>query len=432
MPASPACRLRWTWCASSRRVPPRWSRGCGAARGSQAADPSSSWISICVTRAGRSVSRCTDSPGAPWPARSAAPPPTVAQSAGCWRRRSGTRAGSRPRRGQAGVGSAAHHVVLCGLSPVQVERLGAGLPDSQCVALQAGQAQSLAQRYSDHALACFERIQGILRGKPHGKVLVQLVVADQPEQALLAGLSGLLKTAALENPQLIGQVILVPADLTGEALGRYLGDEQRGGGEALIRYTHGGRQVWRWQEVAADPAPPPIAFQDPGVYLITGGLGALGRVFTQEILARTREARVVLTGRSALTAATQAVVDALSPVGGRVRYRPVDLGDLEAVRRLMAAIQDEDGPLRGILHSAGMIADQFILKKAGAQFREVLAPKVTGTFNLDAASQAVALDFFVLFSSLAGATGNWAKPITRPRMGFWTSSRRIAIDRWRP
>ena len=158
--------------------------------------------------------------------------------------------------------------------------------------------------------------------------------------------------------------------------------------------------------MAADPAPPPIAFQDPGVYLITGGLGALGRVFSQEILARTREARVVLTGRSALTAATQAVVDALSPVGGRVRYRPVDLGDLEAVRRLMAAIQDEDGPLRGILHSAGMIADQFILKKAGAQFREVLAPKVTGTFNLDAASQAVALDFFVLFSSLAGATGN--------------------------
>ena len=125
---------------------------------------------------------------------------------------------------------AAHHVVLCELSPVQVERLGARLPDSQCVALQAGQAQSLAQRYSDHALACFERIQGILRGKPHGKVLVQLVVADQPEQALLAGLSGLLKTAALENPQLIGQVILVPADLTGEALGRYWGTSSAAGG----------------------------------------------------------------------------------------------------------------------------------------------------------------------------------------------------------
>src|SRR5204863_10185632 len=64
------------------------------------------------------------------------------------------------------------------------------------------------------------------------------------------------------------------------------------------------------------------------------------------------------------------------------------------------------GQLNGILHSAGMIADNFILKKGGAEFIEVLAPKVTGTFNLDEASKDVELDFFVLFSSIAGAMGN--------------------------
>src|SRR5213076_836806 len=45
-------------------------------------------------------------------------------------------------------------------------------------------------------------------------------------------------------------------------------------------------------------------------------------------------------------------------------------------------------------------------KKAAAELREVLAPKVTGTFNLDQASRDVELDFFVLFASIVGAMGN--------------------------
>ncbi|MCU1347161.1 MAG: hypothetical protein JWO56_191, partial [Acidobacteria bacterium] len=49
---------------------------------------------------------------------------------------------------------------------------------------------------------------------------------------------------------------------------------------------------------------------------------------------------------------------------------------------------------------------EFILKKPAAQFRQVLAPKVAGTLHLDQASRDVELDFFVLFSSFAGAMGN--------------------------
>ena len=96
----------------------------------------------------------------------------------------------------------------------------------------------------------------------------------------------------------------------------------------------------------------------------------------------------------------------LSTQAGRVSYRQLDLGDLDRVERLVASIQDEHGQLTGILHSAGMIADEFILKKGSVEFSEVLVPKVTGTFNLDQASQDVELDFLVLFSSIAGAMGN--------------------------
>src|SRR5262245_49569834 len=299
-----------------------------------------------------------------------------------------------------------HNVILCELSEIDAKELGASVPHSHCLSLQAERQKNIAQRYSEYALACFERIQSILRGKPAGKSLAQIVIGDHQEQALFAGVSGLLKTAALENPRLVGQLILVPAQITAEELAWLLQEEKTRRPDPLIKYEQGARQVLRWQEAPEDQETPPIAFKDHGVYLITGGLGGLGLLFIMEILAQARQSRVVLTGRSALGAENQSLLDALSAQEGRLIYRQVDLGDLDQVKRLIADIQGECGRLNGVLHCAGMIADNFILKKTGGEFREVLAPKVTGTYNLDQASQDVELDFFALFSSIAGAMGN--------------------------
>src|SRR5205085_542925 len=147
-------------------------------------------------------------------------------------------------------------------------------------------------------------------------------------------------------------------------------------------------------------------FRDDGVYLISGGLGALGLVFAKEIVERTRQAKVVLTGRVALSAEKQARLNELS---GRASYRQLDLGDLTQVEQLVAGIVREHGRLDGIVHCAGMVADNFIVKKTAAEFRDVLAPKVAGTFNLDHASRDIELDFFVLFSSIAAALGNFGQ-----------------------
>src|SRR5947209_7482029 len=53
-----------------------------------------------------------------------------------------------------------------------------------------------------------------------------------------------------------------------------------------------------------------------------------------------------------------------------------------------------------------MIADNFLVKKSKEEFAEVLGPKVLGTYHLEEASREEGLDFFVLFSSIAGAMGN--------------------------
>ncbi|HEX6160071.1 MAG TPA: SDR family NAD(P)-dependent oxidoreductase, partial [Thermoanaerobaculia bacterium] len=277
------------------------------------------------------------------------------------------------------------HVVLCDLP---------NLAADGWLTLQSEPQASIAQRYSDYAVACFEKIQSVLRDKRQGKVLFQIVVAHQQEQLLLAGLSALLKTAALENPQFLGQLVLVPAQITAGDLAARLESEQPL--DAVVRYQDGTRQVLRLQEVPVAAQTSPIAWKEDGVYLITGGTGALGTLFANEILAKTRNARVILTGRSASVAEAR----------DRVSYRQVDLADLDQVQRLIAGIQYEYGQLSGILHSAGMISDSFIVRKSAAEFAEVLAPKVTGTFHLDQATRILDLDFFVLFSSLAGAVGN--------------------------
>jgi polyketide synthase PksN len=302
------------------------------------------------------------------------------------------------------IAFAEHHVILCELPNVDATRLSALVPGSQCVSLPRADHKNIAERYSEHAVACFERIRAILRGQSEGKVLVQIIIPGNEEQAVLAGLSGLLKTAGLENPRLIGQLILVSTGVAAEDLARYLEAEKSSGAEALISYRESARQVMRWQEAESDAETPAPAFKDHGVYLITGGLGGLGLLFAKEILGHA-EARVVLTGRAALSTENQRLLDGLS-ADGRVRYEQVDLGDLHQVEQLIAGIVGEHGRLNAILHSAGMIADNFILRKTDAEFAQVLAPKVTGTVHLDVASAHVALDFFALFSSLTGAMGN--------------------------
>src|SRR5690606_30681480 len=48
----------------------------------------------------------------------------------------------------------------------------------------------------------------------------------------------------------------------------------------------------------------------------------------------------------------------------------------------------------------------FILRKTKKEIEAVFAPKVSGVLHLDEASKNQALDFFILFSSGAGITGN--------------------------
>jgi acyl carrier protein len=63
-------------------------------------------------------------------------------------------------------------------------------------------------------------------------------------------------------------------------------------------------------------------------------------------------------------------------------------------------------PLRGVIHSAGVLEDGVLLQQNWDRFATVFAPKVTGSLLLHRLTASDNLDFFVLFSSLASVFGS--------------------------
>ncbi|AJQ95676.1 SDR family NAD(P)-dependent oxidoreductase [Gynuella sunshinyii] len=298
-----------------------------------------------------------------------------------------------------------HHVILCELPHIHGETLEQSLPHSHCRSLTTPPAQPVAARYQQYAVECFEYIRDIFNTRPRQLVRLQLVIANAPEQSVFRGLGALLKTAALENPLLSTQLIQVDADIDAETLCARL-TENQGTADAVVQYQGDMRQVLHWQEIQPRQQTPAIAFRDQGTYLITGGLGALGQIFCQEIIRQSQHAHIILTGRSALTAAQQATLQSISGASERIVYKAVDIADEQQVSQLIQTIEQQYQSLHGILHCAGVTADRYILNKTAVEFEQVLAAKVTGTDNLDRATRHIDLDFWVLFSSIAAPLGS--------------------------
>ncbi|MFJ3793110.1 SDR family NAD(P)-dependent oxidoreductase [Kitasatospora sp. NPDC090091] len=175
-----------------------------------------------------------------------------------------------------------------------------------------------------------------------------------------------------------------------------------------LREMSRGRHIGKF--VLADPAtvdpvaPEPLRdgrFRGDGTYLITGGLGALG-LSLAEFLAGRGAGRLALVGRSAPGAAALERIDAIRARGVTVETFAADVADPAAVRR----VREQLPPLRGVVHAAGLLDDATVGSLTPEQLRRVLAPKVDGALNLDAATEGDPLDFFLLFSSAAALFGN--------------------------
>ena len=306
---------------------------------------------------------------------------------------------------------AEHYIILCDLPNLQIQQIRSELSATDCLVLNIEQHRDIGEKYRHHALVCFERIKTILADKPKGNVLIQIVAASQQDYPIVLGLSGLLKTAHLENPLLSGQIILIDEKTDTEQLISLLQIDKLSSTNTLIKHQNNQHYILRWQEISLLNESPmvdekPIVFKNRGVYLITGGLGGLGLLFAREIVEQTSEVIIILTGRSAVTDIDKNILRNLEKQKCKVDYRQLNLADRDEVTDFITQIISDYQHLNGILHSAGMTEDNFILKKTSHEFDKVMEPKVKGTINLDDATKNLHLDFFVLFSSMTSVLGN--------------------------
>ncbi|HZT33354.1 MAG TPA: type I polyketide synthase [Bryobacteraceae bacterium] len=198
----------------------------------------------------------------------------------------------------------------------------------------------------------------------------------------------------------------------------------RAGDPDEIAYRGGRRYALRLSR-AEDPGPGevPLLFRPEASYIITGGLIGLG-LETARWMAQRGARRLILLGRTPLppraawkhmppghpAASRVAAIRELERLGAHVQAAAVDVGDEGQLAEFLAQYESEGWPeIRGIVHSAGLIRDQLLLRMDRATFEAVVRPKVFGSWALHTLTRHLPLDFFVLYSSMTGLLGHFGQ-----------------------
>lgn len=282
-----------------------------------------------------------------------------------------------------------------------------------------------------------------------GKSGGAFVTVEKGGEAWL-GLSGLVLTAAHEWPSArVKSIELEPGSRSAAELARALAAEiATGDGDAEVRLAADGKRLVRTlrQGEAADG---PLPLDQGAVIVVSGGARGVTAVALEQLSRRIRPTLIIL-GRSdpkaapvlpgmpedadeatvrraviagpgagrqprEIEAMVKAILSAneagatirrLEAAGARVRYCRADVRDAASVAQALAVVRAEAGPISGIVHGAGVLADKRIGDKTRDQFDAVFGTKVEGIANLLAATREDPLRVICLFSSIASLHGN--------------------------
>ena len=147
---------------------------------------------------------------------------------------------------------------------------------------------------------------------------------------------------------------------------------------------------------------PPRQARVERTVLITGGTGQLGQEVARHLVQKRGFRRILLVSRQgADSAGAPHLCDELKSLGASVRIESCDVTDPDSLKGVLGS---ED--LGGVIHCAGVLDDGMIPGQSEKRLAQVFAPKVLGAWNLHQLTRKMDLDFFVLFSSLAGVMGS--------------------------
>lgn len=170
-------------------------------------------------------------------------------------------------------------------------------------------------------------------------------------------------------------------------------------------------------EAINDNKPETIKLDEKGVYIITGGTGGIG-LETAKYLSSKSKLNLALVNRTAmpdrenwdeileqsvdkkLCRKINTILD-IEKNGTNIICVKSDVSDENQVIQLIEDLKAGFGKINGIIHSAGVAGDGFVLRKDEKVFNQVIDPKINGAWLLHKATIEEEVEFFVVFSSVA-------------------------------
>ncbi|MFG6107531.1 SDR family NAD(P)-dependent oxidoreductase [Leptothoe sp. EHU-05/26/07-4] len=325
------------------------------------------------------------------------------------------------------------------LTPTKVLHLWSITSSEQPLTLAIENFQAV-QHFGLYSLMCIAQVMG--KQTNHSNPLqltvisnqIQLVNGDeklQPEQApLLAAIKVIPQEYEDIGCRLID--IDLPENnqpIVAERVSQLLQEITTPSMETIVAY----RERHRWLPILKETPLKSIEdgqtrFRHHGVYLIIGGLGYLGSLIAEH-LAQTVQAKLILTGRSALPAREEWAewlaahededdiisrkihkIQSLEALGANVLSIQADVANLQQMQVALTQAEQAFGPINGVIHVAGLNTSEggLSLIEAGInqnQFEQNFRPKVYGTWVLSEILQDKDLDFCLLMSSLSSVLG---------------------------
>ncbi len=180
-----------------------------------------------------------------------------------------------------------------------------------------------------------------------------------------------------------------------------LGEMDRPDGEDHVTLRDGQRYVQRVVAGGALDLGAGRALRPDRTYLVTGGMGGLGRRAARRLVGVGRGTSRSWGGASPRPRAAEELRRS-GRSGAEIAIFIADVSIEEDAARVLDAIAREMPPLAGVVHAAGLPGDSVLLRHTWEQFAAILAAKVQGLVEPPCPdARDLSLDFCVYFSSLA-------------------------------
>jgi len=147
------------------------------------------------------------------------------------------------------------------------------------------------------------------------------------------------------------------------------------------------------------------AIRTDATYVVTGAAGDLGLAVAEHLVGAGAKTLVLVVRRPPPPAVTERL-RALEAGGARLRVARADVSN---GRELGAALEGALAglpPVRGVVHTAGLVDDGLVEALTVERVRGVLQPKTRGLVELARLTASAPLDFFLCFSSIATILGS--------------------------